>query len=102
MHVQRELFARGEYIIQSLRAHYIRNLMRIGDYGGRSVGDDGAREFGGRNERAFQMNVRIDKARQNDRICHIVFDCAGILADAGDQSLRNGDIAGAKFIAEYV
>ena len=102
MHVQRERSARGEHVVQPFGAHDVCDLVRIGDYGGGSVRKHGAREFRGGDERAFQVNVRIDKSRKDDRIGHVIFDFAGIFADSGDQALGHGDIAANELVAEYV
>ena len=102
-HVHWKILGRLQHILDAVRSHDIRDLVRVGDDGGRSVRNDGVGELLRGNERAFQVDVCIDKAGQHELAAHIDLHFAlVVLAHARDEALGHGDIAMAQLIAEDV
>ena len=102
-YVHGQVLGRLEHVLDAVGPHDVRNLVRVGDDGGRAVRNDGVRKLLGGDERALKMDVRIDKAGQNKLAAHVDLRFAlVVLAHAGDQALRHGDVAMAQLVAEYV
>ena len=101
--IHREAFRRLQDILNPLSSHNVGNFMRIGDHRGGAVGEHCLYEFRRRDERAFQMNVRVDETRQHDPAAHVDFRFSVVFsAYTGDEPVRHGDIAMAQFIAEHI
>ncbi len=77
--------------------------MRVGDDACGAVRDDGVGKFLRGDERALQVDVRIDEAGQHELAAHVDLDLALVmLAHAGDQTLGHGNVAMAELVAEDV
>ena len=71
--------------------------MRIGNRRHGAMHDRHAAELAGGQHRAFDVNVGIDKSRQNKRA-----RCAGGFLDSLDSPIRNVDRAGKHVLAQHI
>lgn len=65
-------------------------------------GEDSLGKLRGADQRALQVNVRVQKARQNDLTGYIHLHLPVVFAHAHDEPLGHGDIALAQLVGEDV
>ena len=76
--------------------------MGIGDDRGGAVGQDGLHELPGADQRAFQVDVGVQEAGENDFSGAVLFHRAGVGAHAHDEALRHGDIRRAELVGKHI
>ena len=102
-HVNGKTLSRLKHIFDAVRAHDVCDLMRIGHDSGGAVRKHCFGKFLWGDQRAFQMDMRVQKTGQHELAAHVDLNLAAVaLAHAGDQSARNGDIPMAELAAEDV
>ena len=102
-HVDGKILRRLQHILNTVGAHNVGDLVRVGDHGRGAVRDDSVGKFLGRDERALQVDVRVDKAGQHELAAHVDLERALVmLAHARDQPLGHGNVAMAQLVAEDV
>ena len=65
-HVYRQILRGLKHIFDAVGAHDVGDFVRIGHNGSGAVGQDGLHEFCGADQRAFQMDVGIQKTGEDD------------------------------------
>ena len=100
--VHRQPFRGAEHIVDAVGAHDVGDLMGVGDNGGGAVGDDCPGKLRGGNQTGFQMDVGVDEAGADDLAGHVHFVPAFVAAEAHDQTLRHGNVAGVQLPGKHV
>ena len=76
--------------------------MGIRHHGGGAVGQHRLDEFLRAHQRTLQMDVSVQKARQDDLAGHIHFFVAGILSHTYNEAFRHSDIGSAEGVGKYI
>ena len=100
--VHRQPFRGAEHIVDAVGAHDVGDLVGVGDNGGGAVGDDCPGKLRGGNQTGFQMDVGVDEAGADDLAGHVHFVPAFVAAEAHDQTLRHGNVAGVQLPGKHV
>ena len=90
MKLERRLFAVGNHQPHAVETEHVGDLVRIGDGGDRSVSHCEPRELARDHHRAFDVNVRVDEAGEDER----VELRARLFVDGGDPTALDRDRAG--------
>ena len=101
-HIHRQLLRGLEHVLNAVGAHDVGNLMGVGDDGGGAVGQDRFHELPGRDQGAFQVDVGVQKAGEDDLACHIGLHRAGVGAHAHDEALCHGNVRRAELVCEHI
>ena len=101
-HVNRQSLGRLEHIVDTVGAHDVGDLVRVGDDGGRPVDERRLRKLARRHQAGLEVDVCIDEAGADDLSGHVVFDFAVVFTEAHDQPVRARDVAGAQLVREHV
>ncbi len=84
-------------------AEHIGDLVRIADRGGDAVGQDAAVEFMRRDERGFDVQMRVDEARNDDLAGDVDLGCALIAAAGADDAIAaDGDVGCDQFARDEI
>ena len=101
-HIHRKLLCGAEHIVDAVSAHYIGDLVGVGNYGGSAVGQHRPGKLRRGYQAAFQVDMGIDKAGANYMPGHIHFLSAFVAAQAYDQAFRYRNIPRLQFAAEHI
>ncbi len=93
--VHHGLLGRIEEIADARDAKHVGDLVRIADRRGDALGQHAAIELGRRDQRGFDVQMRVDKAGHREEAAAIDLATPGIgLVGADDAVARDGDIGG--------
>ena len=102
-HVERQVLGGLQHILDTVGAHDVGDLVRVGDNSRGTVRKNGLGELLRAHKRAFEVDMRVDEAGQHELAAHVDLDLALVmLAHAGDQAGGHGDIAAAELVAEHI
>ena len=102
-HVERQVLGGLQHILDTVGAHDVGDLVRVGDNGRGAVRKNGLGKFLGAHERAFEVDMRVDEAGQHELAAHVDLDLTLVVAaHAGDQPLGYRDVAAAELVAEHI
>ena len=90
MHI--EILAQLHDIVDAFIARDVGDLMRVSHDGGRAAGERAALKFGGSQEGALEVHMRVHKARDDDLAADVHFFFAVIQSESRDESVTDGDI----------
>jgi len=101
--VHDRLLSRIEEEADALFAEHIGDLVRIADGGGDAIGEDAAVEFVRRDQRAFDVQVGIDEARDDDAAGDFNLGFADVVAAGADDAVAaEGDVGGNELAGDEV
>ncbi len=101
-HVHGQALGGLEHILDAVGSHDVGDLVGVGDDGGGAVGQHRLDELTGGDHGALQMDVGVDKTREDDLSCHVKLQPAAVLPHADDKPLRHGDVSMAQLAGEDV
>ena len=103
LHVQRQPFGRLQHVADAVRAHHVRNLMRVGHHCGGAVRRDRAGKRGRQHHAALEMDVPVDEAGADDTPGHVQHLASLIpLAHGGDHAVRDRHVRAFECAGEHV
>ena len=101
-HVHRQILRGLEHVLDAVGAHDVGDLVGVGDDGGGAVGQNGLGKLRRADQRAFQMDMGIQKAGQHELAADVYLHMTVVLAHAYDKPLGNGDVAVTQLIGEDI
>ncbi|MPN14513.1 hypothetical protein SDC9_161840 [bioreactor metagenome] len=101
-HVHRQALCGLKHILDAVGPHDVGNLVGIGNDGGGAVGQHRFYKFPGTDQRAFQMNMSVQKAGQDDFAGHVRLDFALVAAHAHNQPFGHGDVRLTQLVGKHV
>ena len=90
--VERHVVAEVGEPVDAVRAEDVRDLVRVGDDGGRAEREDEARELVHEQLRGLQVHVGVDEARDDVLAAGVDDLAAGVLAEAGHEAVADGHV----------
>ena len=91
--VEREPVARVEQPVDAVGAEHVRDLVRVGDDGGRAERQHEPRELVHEQLRRLEVHVRVDEAGHDPAAGRVERLAALVLAEPGDAAVDDRDVA---------
>ncbi len=101
-HVHRKPFRGLEHEFNAVGAHHVGDLMGVGDNGSGSVGQDRPGKLTGRHQRAFQMNMGVQKAGQDNLAAAVVLGLPGVASHSHNQALGYGYVPLTDLVGKHI
>ena len=101
-HVHRQVFRGLEHVLDAVGAHDVGDLVGVRHHGGGAVGQDGLHKLRGADQGAFQVDVGVQKAGEDDFAGAVHFLPAMVAAHAHDEALCHGDVHVGQLIGEHI
>ena len=101
-HVHRQPLGSLQHVLHAVGTHDIGNLVGVRHNGGGAVGQNCLHKLFGGNHGALQVDMGVNKAREDQLAAHVELRLTAVRAHTYNQPLRHGNVPMAELIGEYV